>query len=290
MPMSPELRAEIASTLIENASTYDTKSSNATCVDVASTFCEPGYSLDGDLDIIVLANWNDDSRWDQESQKCVVTSKVMGRLCRALEWLGCTIEWSDEWTHCGQCCGLLRTSPDSYGWKPAYVELEGDIYCEACAKEDPDSIIDLYNGNSRKALTINDADEFLEEQGWVRYNEEAYEHGLHAHQADNPRIIAKSLHARGVENFIFTIDSCGQFDMDFSVWVKPEDLDKLREPIKTEQDVSPAELCRRGLQEASLQQAQLPDGDGVKYSKIKADGTAETRLVSPEEFINGIKD
>ena len=48
-------------------------------------------------------------------------------------------------------------------------------------------------------------------------------------------------------------------------------------------------LLDRGLKAASKATEAL-QGDGIKYTKINSDGTATARLVSKEEFINGVKD
>ena len=52
----------------------------------------------------------------------------------------------------------------------------------------------------------------------------------------------------------------------------------------------PAEAMQRGLQDATAKMAKLPEGPGVRYASIQGDGTAKVRLVSPQEFVEGIKE
>lgn len=49
-----------------------------------------------------------------------------------------------------------------------------------------------------------------------------------------------------------------------------------------------SDALERGLKEAAVKMKAL-DGDGIKFAQIQADGTANVRLVSPEEFVEGIK-
>lgn len=57
-------------------------------------------------------------------------------LDRILERAGYAIEWSDEWTTCSDCGHAVRIEPDSYCWKPSYVESDNKILCPECAPND----------------------------------------------------------------------------------------------------------------------------------------------------------
>src|SRR3954467_13428569 len=81
-------------------------------VDACSTYGEPGYA-DPKAGIL-FANWNN----------------VPEHISRGLERRGFAPEWSDEWliNHDGNS-EHVRTSPDSYGWKPSYgLTEDGAIY------------------------------------------------------------------------------------------------------------------------------------------------------------------
>ena len=81
----------------------------------APKYAESGY--DQPKVGVLTANWN----------------VFPGELPDVLERAGYSIEWSDEWTTCGDCGGALRTSPDCFDWEPSYTEVEGDILCLECA-------------------------------------------------------------------------------------------------------------------------------------------------------------
>jgi hypothetical protein len=83
----------------------------------------------------------------------------------------------------------------------------------------------------------------------------------------------------------------GQFDATFSVWIHEDESDKVTELTPAETDgPSVSEAMKRGLQ-AAAKQADALQGDGVRYSTIHEDGTAETRLIPRDEFAEkGIKD
>jgi hypothetical protein len=233
-------------------------------------YAEPGYS-DPECGIIALANWN---HYEREA--------------RLLEALGVEIEWSDEWAMCDDCNKLVRTSPDSYCWMRSYW-MDDDCYiqCEECIDKDPEAYIEWCEGDPLKAITIQ-LD--LEEHGY-KMLEGDFQRGFHEHQDDDPREIAKSLEEKGVDRYVFTLDSVGQFDADFSIWVHKSQFDKITnwDEAKKKSDESPASAMKRGLKAASEQMGKL-EGEGIRYSKINEDGTAETRLVSREEFIEGIRD
>jgi hypothetical protein len=63
------------------------------------------------------------------------------------------------------------------------------------------------------------------------------------------------------------------------------------EPRETHDGEDPAEAMKRGLQAAGEQMAaaRVVGTDGILYSSVHTDGTATTRVVSKEEFIQGLK-
>jgi hypothetical protein len=85
----------------------------------ANDYAEPGYETPERG--ILFANWN-----------LFCTEAVT--LC---ERMGFAIEWSDEWSTCGDCGRAVRTSPDSYAWELSFVLDEGELLCEECAEDQP---------------------------------------------------------------------------------------------------------------------------------------------------------
>lgn len=214
---------------------------------------------------VVSANWN------------YVSGPTQGLIERA----GYTLEWCDTVTSCDGCQKCIETEPTHYGWKRRYHVTEGSALCEKCLSDDPEVVLADLRGTATP-LTM-DID--LADHGYVRVDRE-FENGLYGGQDDSPRAIAKALEARGVEDFIFVLDDVGQFDSRFSVWVKEEDHGAA-EGVEGKADVDPARAM-----EAALRSIPVQFGPGIQYTTVHVDdggATVNTRMVSPEEFINGIK-
>lgn len=161
---------------------------------------EPGY----DDKPVCLANWNN------------IPQKVYD----ALEFMGYSCEWEDEWTMCGQCYKVVRTSPSSYGWT-RYWAIIGDceLICGDCLKDDPTDYLEELENNPKHCLTF-DLD--LEELGYVMI-EEDFENGWHPGQDDDPKTILERLLKDNPEGkYIFNLDEQSQFYIGFSIWKKIE--------------------------------------------------------------------
>lgn len=90
----------------------------------ASDYAEPGYKTPEKG--IVFADWN-------------VFPTVV---CSILERYGYEIEWSDEWSICGDCGKAVRTQPDGYCWKPYWNQeliSNGEFCCLDCAPEEKEA-------------------------------------------------------------------------------------------------------------------------------------------------------
>jgi hypothetical protein len=132
----------------------------------------------------------------------------------------------------------------------------------------------------------------LEEMGYVNLNEDggSFENGWYGGQNDDPTSIGKAFKAAGVTEYVFTIDSVGQFDLRFSVYVKEEDLSKAEAALNGNAGKceDPAEVMKHGLEAASAAMREIPQQPGVvRVSNIGGDGSVAVRDLSPEEFISG---
>lgn len=293
----------------------------------ADDYAEPGYAKASEDLPILFANWNsepivktmhirsggiiieesggrlvEESSWVRwgvpfRTQRVYLgEDETMPRLSRLAERAGYTIEWEDEWLIC-ECGKAFRTSGDCYGWTMYGAVYDGDYQCGDCILEDPEAYLESLEGDSSHAVTIDDLD--LEEHGYKDINpEESFQNGWYGGQCANPGTMASSLREAGIERFIFRIDDVGQFDCRFSCFVHEDEYDAATELLfpDGEEDVSktegadPAVSLKAALEDASSKMAALPDGPGVKYARCRSDGTADVRLVSPEEFVNGIRD
>ena len=258
-------------------------SANAEDVQLYDGYAEPGY--DGTR--VATGNWNRNSYYDRETRQSVDTDNTMPRLSRILEKLGFECEWSDEWTTCDDCGKLIRTQADSYGWTRSYSQNDCDVVCLNCI--DPGEHLQSLEGDYAKANTIGTIDPA--KHGYKRLPED-YQTGMHYGQDSSPKLVAKALEKQEIERFLFNIDDVGQFDTSWSAWVHEDEWELLDQKQFAEENTdgpSIAGAMERGLREASRKTAELPDNGGIKYATVNGDGTADVRLVSHEEFIEGIK-
>lgn len=198
-----------------------------TVTDVGVGYAEPGYHDDDT--VWVIGNWNDRSRYDSETQTRVTTSTVPGRLFDALERIGVQGEWLDEWTRCDHCQRIVRTSGDSYLWKPFYVDLPDlDRLCGTCAldPEWTDEVFEPYVNNASRVITWCDS-AHLESLGWQRFNTDEYQNGWHEGMNDKPPLIAARIKAMmPAHDYVFWLDESSQFYIGFSVFTRPKESEE----------------------------------------------------------------
>jgi len=194
--------------------------------------------------------------------------------------------FTDEYTLCDKCCGIIRTSPDSYHWVPNYVDTGWEYICEECVKSDPEI---LFDSVMNKLKSLPDVGIDIEEHGWVKVNDDSLQNGMHEGMADDPEEVLDAMQENGI-NIIFDVHP-SQFYVEFDVYVKEENLDKAKEifyntAYELPYEESPAYLMQKGLKEATIKMGELSDSK-IKYASVNADGTADVKSVSAEDFING---
>jgi hypothetical protein len=196
-------------------------------------YAEPGYSSESGL--VATGNWNNVDVDNHLTHTHKVVSNLPNRIFSMFEKMGIECEWSDEWTACSSCGMLVRTSPDSYEWTRSYYfyESSGDIACIECLLEDTDSYLAELEDNPDTANTMSCIDPA--DHGYIKVNEDSYETGWHPWQNDSRAKVAKELRAKGISRFLFNIDSVGQFDSQWSVYVHSEE-EHLLNPIGPEYD------------------------------------------------------
>jgi hypothetical protein len=256
-------------------------------IQLYSGYAEPGYS-DPDSGLVALSDWNSVTRWDEDAHKFVEVDEAPGRVAALLERLGAKLEWSDEWLSCDSCGLLFRCKPDSYSWQQSGVFEDGCCCCADCL-DGADHLANL-EGQSDRCNTV--ASISPDEHGYVLLSDD-FEHGFHPGQDADPGLIAKLLESVGCTRYVFNLDGTGQFDVAFSVWLHESEshlLAAAKRVLATGKTDGPSvsDGLQRSLGDASSKLAELPDGQGVKYADCKPDGTADVRIVSPQEFIDGI--
>lgn len=168
----------------------------------SQAYAEPGYT-DPDK-CILFADWN-----------CFPRG-----LDSILEKAGYAIEWSDEWSNCGDCGKAVRTSPDSYSYQPHYVILnECELVCLDCV--DWPAYLESIEDDPHACCVAecNPA-----EHGYTRLSDKhEYENGFHPGQTDDPAKILKALQDTGRSGIVFRLSETSQFYVRFETWQRDTD-------------------------------------------------------------------
>jgi hypothetical protein len=299
----------------------------AWCDFSADDYAEPGYSKDDPDAVLAFADWNvHDGRsghtnrvWTTEGNLLECDYNFSDRTAMAcgllpgmeLADVGVEEGWSDQWTTCGVCGRAVRTEADCYSWTASYYSDEetGDVTCHECIQDDPESYLQHAVNKLRNANLVDP-----EAHGFIHVTRDSHggswEHGLHEHMADSPEGHLKVLNDGGFD-VLFKVSS-SQFYVSWTIYVRPMDPDgeldfsdasytdeirsviveQVRELIETcgecKLSPTPAELCRRALQQVDLRRPEkVPAGSVVVSTVNVGDGTAQTKIVDREDFIDG---
>ena len=134
----------------------------------------------------------------------------------------------DEWMGCLECNKLLRSTHDCYSWEPSFVwTSDCSIACHECIESDEtlqEDTIEFYKNSTDHAVP-SWFYQYLEAHGFVCYSPDEYckrfETGWYPGQNDNPSEVAKDIESNLPDHdFIFKIDSVGQFDCSWSVFLR----------------------------------------------------------------------
>lgn len=263
-------------------------------------YAEPGYDSPKS-GIIAIGNWNTTNFINEKVYGYRDVNEIddtIKKLGGALEALGVEMEWSDEWIDCSICGKLVRTSPNGYDWQPSYWNNDYEQICIECIRENingsADTLIEWLEGSDTRALMgqLHDAID-LESYGYKPFLDDL-QNGLHYGMDADPKKIAKELRKRGVERFLYVLDSSSQFYSTFSVWVHEDELEKAKglEPDDCN-GPSVAGRVEANLKAATakLGELEVADADAqekIRYANVSAENW-EARLVTKEEFVEGIK-
>lgn len=154
--------------------------------------------------------------------------------------------FSDEYSLCGHCQKVVRTSPDSYSWvAPTFLEDVGFV-CDDCCNKGlyDDEILEAYQ-NANKALP-DSID--LDRAGLVKVNKDSFENGWYGGQNDTPEPIIEALNDVGIDVWFKVYPS--QFQLEFDVLVRSEDLNKAKQlllGVDTKLPYDPADQLKKSL-------------------------------------------
>lgn len=156
--------------------------------------------------------------WDDVKALEEATSLEMDEIAKIV--CGDTDNWgfSDEYTTCSDCGGLIKTSPNSYSWTPDFAIVNDcELLCGECIKANPQGYLEDLINNPSKANTILDSED-LEREGFKKLEENEYESGWYG-KNDDPKKIFDNL-SENYGEVIFEISSSGQFCTNFVCWVR----------------------------------------------------------------------
>jgi hypothetical protein len=188
----------------------------------------------------------------------------------------------------GECFNNVGSvHPEDHGYFPLATDLQRGLHSGMDA--DPDKIAKLLSGKKIERFLFNTDDVsqlYSTFSVWVHVSE------VHKLLVPCAVCAAGQGHDDDEPHFRegFSEDDCDEADQDElgvgEVCTRPssERTHVLRKLTDMEtQGPSVSEALKRGLQNASLAAAALPEG-GVKYVRIDGDKVAEARTISPEEF------
>lgn len=161
----------------------------------------------------------------------------------------------------------------------------GNTVCDNCVNEGKfdDYVLKEY---CNKSKSIPDSFN-LTSLGLVQVNKDTYRKGLHEGMNDSPAPIIKRLNKEGIDVWFKVYPS--QFYCTFDVFVKQENLDRA-EKILADTDMYQGYDNVANLKKCLDTCYCNTSQKGIVYNKCDiSTGIVETRIISQEEFIEGIK-
>lgn len=191
------------------------------CIDYASTYGEPGYSLDTDrlTPLVVLGNYwcrchEGTDRDDPHPLHDKLEMHYPG-VTELLEEQGVQFEWEDEWITVADEDAVYRVEPDSYAWLPSAVL--NDEWCDwMTPKTDDADWIEWASNNHERALFSHVLDKDLDDHGFTKWD--GYASGWYGREDKPADAVAKIRKWHPDAEIVFLIDGTGQFQTNFSAW------------------------------------------------------------------------
>ena len=209
-------------TRLIRAATGEDYGDGLTVTDIGIGFSEPGYGMPNESDVWVTGNWNPKRFRRAGEPKLTNDESLPERLGDALNRVGATILWLDEWARCDDCAQAVRTQPNSYSWTASYLWTDQDeIICRNCAEfSDIEKL--AVNTFTYAVPTFID----LEAEGFTRHNG-TYESGWHAGMNDKPEDIYNEIRRETNQDIVFQLSATSQFYIEFQAFVRDsEDEDE----------------------------------------------------------------
>lgn len=195
-------------------------------------YAEPGYSSVSGL--VATGNWNVIDEYDSVKKMRVKISDLPARISNLFEKMGIECEWSDQWSDCSECGKLFRTDPDCHSWLPSFVVTKNcDHVCHECVRKDPEFYLSEMEGNSDNLCTIRGINPG--NYGYIKIADE---------RNDSSDKIEKELSQKKVHRFLYNIDSVGQSDAHWGVYVHESEMHLIDSSYKKAHDeIEPMVVC-----------------------------------------------
>jgi hypothetical protein len=192
-------------------------------------YAEPGYH--DYAGCVATGNWNEITEYDTTTKQSKVLSDLPKRIGDLFEKMGIACEWSDEWTTC-DCGKLVRTQGDSYQWMPSYyMDVDNcELTCIDCLKTCPKNYLSMLEDNPDIANTISDIDP--SKHGYIFY--EDYD-SVFGNKNNLPDKISYELRGKGITRYLFNIESSGQFNTKWSVYIHKDEVDLLEDEVEEDE-------------------------------------------------------
>ena len=140
--------------------------------------------------------------------------------------------FADEYTSCAACGEIIRTSPDSYGWRPdcVFIDDDGYIHADCLTEDDLQDWMDEHKGHTipyaiNQKFSGYTTIEIPKEHRKHSYDQVfEYESGFHHGQDDDPKKMTTYLSDHGID--VWFEYTAGQFDIVWRPMVRQADHDK----------------------------------------------------------------
>jgi len=175
--------------------------------------------------------------------------------------------FSDEYSTCGQCGEIIKTSPDSWGWQPDFWLGDGDIVCHKCLEYCLDMYVDWILERQRESGKpigcILDREQLETEKFVLKISD--LENGLHLHQTDDPGAILRYCNTHSIDCIFRVFPS--QFSQVFDVYMRANTGDQYFQLTQDELDTINGDLFETdssGRESLKQEYSNLRTGEACK--------------------------
>ena len=179
-------------------------------------------SFEGQDQAVIVAHW---FRVDELAGK-----KKAEAITDALGKFQIRTAFEDEVAECDMCGTAVEIQPTHYGWQPNWIydKEEMEYICRHCVEQaDADELEDYIESFKCELRAVPDwMAKDLQRIGFVCMEDDAlacarFESGWHPHQTDDPNKVAKEIEEKlPHHDYVFKLNSVGQFDVNYSVFIR----------------------------------------------------------------------